>query len=361
MTAQQAPRLTSLSPGAGCACKLPLAKLEALFASLGPAGSGGDAGDGLAAAAGDLLVGAAEGDDAAVLRLDAGRALVLTTDFFTPIVDDPGDWGQIAAANALSDVYAMGGRPLLAVNLAAWPADGLDIAILGEVLRGGARVAARAGCLVVGGHTIDDPVPKYGMAVVGTADPARLITLDRAAPGDALILTKAVGTGVIATALKRAAADAAAVAAAVASMTLLNAGASEAALAAGVRAGTDVTGFGLLGHLHRMLAASGAAARVHAAAVPLLPGAAGLAAAGFVSGGTRANAERMRDVASLDEAIPPELAVLLHDAQTSGGLLLAAPAAAAGGLLGELRRRGLPAAAVGEVTRGEPGHIRVDA
>ena len=215
---QPAPRLTSLSPGAGCACKLPLAKLEALFASMG---------DGLdemgrvamGPASGDLLIGAAEGDDAAVLRLDDERALVLTTDFFTPIVDDPGDWGRIAAANALSDVYAMGGRPLFAVNLAAWPGDGLDIAILGQVLRGGAQVAAQAGCFVAGGHTIDDPVPKYGLAVVGLADPERLMTIDRAAPGDQLILTKALGTGVIATALKRRAAPADAVLAAVASMT----------------------------------------------------------------------------------------------------------------------------------------------
>ncbi|MBV9094293.1 MAG: selenide, water dikinase SelD [Streptosporangiaceae bacterium] len=361
MIADQSPRLTSLSPGAGCACKLPLAKLEALFAAMGTASPAAGDSSGLAAAAGDLLVGAAEGDDAAVLRLDADRALVLTTDFFTPIVDDPGDWGRIAAANALSDVYAMGGSPLLAVNLAAWPGDGLDIAILGQVLRGGAEVAAQAGCLVVGGHTIDDPVPKYGMAVVGLADPDRLVTIDRAAPGDMLILTKALGTGVVATALKRGAADAQAVRAAVASMTLLNAGASEAALAAGVRAGTDVTGFGLLGHLHRMLAASGASARIAAPAVPLLPGAAELAAAGFVSGGTRANMERMREVTSLDEAIPGELAVLLHDAQTSGGLLLAAPPGTAPALLGDLRSRGLPAALIGVVSAGDPGHIQVHA
>jgi selenide, water dikinase len=346
--ADQTPRLTSLSPGAGCACKLPLAKLEALFAAMDP----------VSPASGDLLIGAAEGDDAAVLRLDAGRALVLTTDFFTPIVDDPEDWGRIAAANALSDVYAMGGRPLFAVNLAAWPADGLDLAIFGRVLSGGAQVAAEAGCFVAGGHTIDDPVPKYGLAVVGLADPDRLMRIDRAAPGDRLILTKALGTGVIATALKRGAAPAAAVTAAVASMTLLNAGASEAALAAGVRAATDVTGFGLLGHLHRMLAASGVAAQVRAAAVPLLPGAADLAA-GFVSGGTRANIERMRPVTRVDPAIPDELGVLLHDAQTSGGLLLAAPAAAAPALLGDLRARGLPAALIGEVTAGETGHIDV--
>ncbi len=353
----QAPRLTSLSPGAGCACKLPLAKLEALFATVaGPDAHGVPA---MGPAAGDLLIGALEGDDAAVLRLDDERALVLTTDFFTPIVDDPFDWGRVAAANALSDVYAMGGRPLFAVNLAAWPGDGLDLALLGQVLRGGAQVAAQAGCFVAGGHTIDDPVPKYGLAVVGLAHPDRLMTIDRAAPGDQLILTKAVGTGVVATALKHGAAPEAALAAAVASMTLLNAGASQAALAAGVRAATDVTGFGLLGHLHRMLAASGVSARLTATAVPLLPGAAELAAAGYVSGGTRANTDRMRAVTTLGAAIPAELAVLLHDAQTSGGLLLAAPPAAASALLGELRAQGLPAALIGEVRSGETGHIEV--
>jgi len=210
----------------------------------------------------NVLVATAGRDDAAVYRIAPDRALVATVDFFTPIVDDPYTFGQIAATNSLSDVYAMGGRPLFAVNLAAWPGDGLDIAILGQVLRGGAQVAAQAGCFVAGGHTIDDPVPKYGLAVVGLADPAALMTIDRAAPGDQLILTKAIGTGVIATALKRGMPDPEVVAAAVASMTLLNAGASRAALAAGVRAATDVTGFGLLGHLHRMLAASGAAARI---------------------------------------------------------------------------------------------------
>jgi selenide,water dikinase len=347
--ADPTPRLTSLSPGAGCACKLPLAKLEALFATM----------DNIVPAAGDLLIGTAEGDDAAVLRLDDERALVLTTDFFTPIVDDPGDWGRIAAANALSDVYAMGGRPLFAVNLAAWPGDGLDVAILGQVLRGGAQVAAGAGCAIAGGHTIDDPVPKYGLAVVGLADPGALLTIDRAAPGDRLILTKAIGTGVIATALKRGTPPPGVVAAAVASMTLLNAAASQAALAAGLRAATDVTGFGLLGHLHRMLAASKAAARIDAAAVPLLPGAAELAAAGFVSGGTRANTARISPFTRLDPAIPEALAVLLYDAQTSGGLLLAAPAPAAPALLGDLRARGLPAALIGEVTHGEPGYIDV--
>jgi len=352
------PRLTSLSPGAGCACKLPLAKLETVFASLG--GLAPAAGD-LAPAAGDLLVGALEGDDAAVLRLDPGRALVLTTDFFTPIVDDPRDWGAIAAANAMSDVYAMGGRPLFAVNLAAWPGDGLPLEMLAAVLRGGAEIAAAAGCLVAGGHTIDDPVPKYGMAVVGLADPDRLMTIDRAAPGDRLILTKPLGTGVIATALKRATAPPGVLRAAVDSMTRLNSGASEAALAAGVVAATDVTGFGLLGHLHRMLAASGVAAELDAGQVPLLPGAAELAADGYVSGGTRANIARMTDEVTVNGDVPPEVIVLLHDAQTSGGLLLSVSPAATGRLLDDLATRGMTPAVIGQVVPGAPGRIAVRA
>jgi selenide, water dikinase len=324
-----------------------LAKLEAVFAAMGS----------IEPASGDLLVGALEGDDAAVLRLDGDRALVLTTDFFTPIVDDPGDWGRVAAANAMSDVYAMGGRPVLAVNLAAWPGDGLPLELLAQVLRGGAEIAASAGCLVAGGHTIDDPVPKYGMAVVGMADPDRLITIDRAAPGDRLILTKPLGTGIVATALKRGTVDDRVLRTAVASMTLLNAGASEAALAAGVRAGTDVTGFGLLGHLHRMLTASGAAAEITAGQVPLLCGAAGLAAAGYVSGGTRANIARMNDVLTVVGDVPPEVVILLHDAQTSGGLLLATPPAAAASLLADLTSRGLTAATIGKVVAGPAGRI----
>jgi selenide,water dikinase len=343
--ADQTPRLTSLSPGAGCACKLPLAKLEALFATMGD----------IPKAQGDLLIGAAEGDDAAVLRLDDERALVLTTDFFTPIVDDPGDWGRIAAANALSDVYAMGGKPLFAVNLVAWPGDGLDIAILGQVLRGGAQVAAEAGCAIAGGHTIDDPVPKYGLAVVGLADPDKLMTIDRAKPGDQLILTKPIGTGVIATALKRGAPPQAVIEAAVASMTRLNAAASQAALKAGVQAATDVTGFGLLGHLHRMLCASNVAAKLCPAAVPLLPGAAGLAAAGFVSGGTRANTARISPHTRIDPAVSAELSVLLYDAQTSGGLLLAVPEPAVPALLADLP----DAALIGSVISGQAGHIDV--
>jgi selenide,water dikinase len=360
-------RLTSLSHGAGCACKLPLAALDELMGSLGPGVLGG-AGQFPSGLPGDpdgaqfpagLLVGAAEGDDAAVLRLDDDRALVLTTDFFTPIVDDPGDWGRIAAANALSDVYAMGGRPVLALNLTAWPGATLPLSILAEVLRGGAAVAASAGCLVVGGHTIDDPEPKYGMAVVGFASPDRLFTIDAARPGDTLVLTKAVGTGVVATAHKRGAAAPGVLRAAVDSMTTLNAAASEAALATGVTAATDVTGFSLLGHLHRMLRASGAAAAVSAGAVPLLPGALELTAAGFVSGGTRNNIAYLEPWTSVAAAVPPDVAVLLQDAQTSGGLLLATPDPNA--LVAELRRRDVLAAVIGQVTAGPAGRIEVTA
>jgi selenide,water dikinase len=349
-TAPELPRLTALSHGAGCACKLPMATLERLLGSVaqGPAPAG-DA---------DLLVGAAEGDDAAVLRLDDRRALVLTTDFFTPIVDDARDWGRIAAANALSDVYAMGGRPLMALNLTAWPA-ALPVELLAEVLRGGAEVAGQAGCPVVGGHSIDDPEPKYGLAVVGLADPARLLTIARARPGDRLVLTKPLGTGVVATAIKRGDPDPAAVAAAVASMTALNRDAAEAALAGGVEAATDVTGFGLLGHLHRMLRASGAAGEVDAARVPFLPGAAELAAAGFVAGGTRGNEAYLRDHVELEPGLPPVVATLLCDAQTSGGLLLAVPPGRLGGLVADLRRRGIEPAVVGRVVRGRPGRIGV--
>ena len=351
-------RLTSLSHGAGCACKLPLAALDQLMATLGP-GTGGPGA--LTAAAGDLLVGAAEGDDAAVLRLDDDRALVLTTDFFTPIVDDPRDWGRVAATNALSDVYAMGGRPVIALNLTAWPGQTLPIELLAQVLRGGAEAAAAAGCLVVGGHTIDDPEPKYGLAVVGMADPNRLMTVDRARDGDLLVLTKPIGTGVIATAHKRGAARPDVLAGAVDAMTTLNGPASEAALRAGVQAATDVTGFGLLGHLHRMLRASGMAAEVWADQVPLLPGAAELAAAGFISGGTNANMSYLAAVADIDPETDPVTAVLLHDAQTSGGLLIAVPAAGVDALRADLRAAGAEAALVGTVEAGEPGRIAVRA
>jgi selenide,water dikinase len=349
VTVEPTTRLTSLSPGAGCACKLPMGSLEQLVRVVCESPRAGDA---------EVLIGLAEGDDAAVLRLDSERALVLTTDFFTPIIDNPYDWGRIAAANALSDVYAMGGRPLVGLNLAAWPAARLPIEMFAEVLRGGADVAAEAGCAVVGGHTIDDPVPKYGMAVLGIAHPDRVFAVASAVTGDLLIVTKPLGTGVIATAVKRGSPDPVSVRAAVESMTQLNRSASEAALAAGVEAATDVTGFGLLGHLHRMLRASGVSAEVYADRVPLLPGALELVAQGYVSGGTRANIEFLSDSVDVQQGVSEEVSVLLHDAQTSGGLLLAARPPAAD-LLRRLAAHDLTAAVVGRVVAGPAGRIVV--
>ena len=298
-------RLTQYAAGGGCACKIPPGELEDVVRGLT-----GDAGP-------DLLVGLDDGDDAAVVRVDARTAVVATADFFTPVVDDAYDWGRIAAANALSDVYAMGGRPVVAVNLVGWPRDVLPAELLREVLRGGAGVAREAGCHVAGGHSIDDPEPKYGMAVTGIADPQRLLRNDSALPGLPLTLTKPLGVGVL---NNRHKATGQAFPHAVASMVQLNRSAAEAALAGGAVAATDVTGFGLLGHLLKMMRASGTTAVVDAAAVPYLEGARESLADGYVSGGTRRNLDWVRPhlCATVDE----DEQLLLADAQTSGGLLV---------------------------------------
>ena len=298
-------RLTQHARGGGCACKIPPGELEDLVRGL------------TGEASPDLLVGLDDGDDAAVVRLDARTAVVSTADFFTPVVDDAYDWGRIAAANALSDVYAMGGRPVLAVNLVAWPRDALPTELLAQVLAGGAAVAALAGCPVAGGHSVDGPEPVYGMAVTGVVDPDRLLRNDAARPGLPLTLTKPLGVGVLNSRHK---ATGEVHRHAVESMAALNAKASAAAVAAGARAATDVTGFGLLGHLLKMMRASGTTAVVDAAAVPYLDGAREALADGFVSGGTRRNLEWVRPHlrSTADE---PEL-LLLADAQTSGGLLV---------------------------------------
>ncbi|SNR36318.1 selenophosphate synthase [Haloechinothrix alba] len=348
---EPAMKLTSLSQGAGCACKLPLAKLESMFSSLGA---------NLESATGEMLVGASEGDDAAVYRLDDDRALILTTDFFTPIVDDAYDWGRIAAANALSDVYAMGGRPIIAVNLTAWPGNDVPMEMLSDVLRGGADVAREASCFIGGGHTIDDAVPKYGMAVVGLAHPDQLFQIDQLRAGDELVLTKALGTGVIATSIKAGGASKEWIDGAVDSMTTLNADAGAVASSAGARAATDVTGFGLLGHLHRMARASGVAAEIDSSAVPTLPGAVDAVAAGFVPGGTKANTDHLSSVVSVADDVDSEMAVLLHDAQTSGGMLIAVPSGTdSAAVVAELRGKNLPAAVIGRAAAGTPGHVTV--
>jgi selenide,water dikinase len=346
---QQTVRLTAFSHGAGCACKLGPSDLATVMGMLGPRVGTDPA----------LLVGNETGDDAAVYRLDDRTALVFTTDFFTPIVDDAYDWGRIAAANALSDVYAMGGRPVLCLNLVGWPSGDLPLDLLARVLEGGASIAAEAGALVAGGHTIDDKEPKYGMAVVGLADPKRILTNAMAKPGDVLVLTKPIGVGVIATALKRGLIDVAGTSSAVATMVHLNRGASEAALEAGVHAATDVTGFGLLGHLHKMLLASGAAAEVEAASVPLLDGVRDLVAAGAVSGGTQRNMTFVEPATHFADGVPDDLRVLLSDAQTSGGLLVACPPNHLEALTEQLGNSGEIAAVIGSIQPGPPGEVRV--
>jgi selenide,water dikinase len=305
---------------------------------------------------GDVLV--SVGDDAAVYRLPDGSGLVQTVDFFTPIVDDPFDWGRIAAANAASDVYAMGGRPVLALNLVAWPVDDLPLELLSRVLEGGNKVAAEAGMAVVGGHSIHDPEPKYGMAVTGFVDLARLVR-NSTAPQDArLFLTKPLGIGLITTAIKRGAAEAGQVSAAVDTMTELNAAAAEAMVEAGVQAATDVTGFGLLGHLHGMLDASSVAAELEASAIPLLPGTLALAEREIVPAGTHKNFAYLERHVDWGELSRPEQLVLA-DAQTSGGLLMAVSEDRAEELGRALAARGVRAAEIGRTAAGPAGRISV--
>jgi selenide, water dikinase len=294
-----------------------------------------------------------------VFLLSPDRALVATVDFFTPIVDDPAAWGAIAVANALSDIYAMGATPLFGLNLVGWPRDRLPFDMLGELLGGAAEVAQRAGCLILGGHSIDAVEPTFGMAVIGEVHPDRMLTNAGACAGDRLVLTKPLGTGILATALKRDALLETGIAEAVRSMTALNDGASRAALRVGVSAATDVTGFGLVGHLTSMLEASKVAGEIAFDALPILPHARNLASRGIVPGGTERNLEAANDVEWAAELGAADR-YLCVDAQTSGGLLLAVPAENEAALLAALREEHTPAAAViGRVVAGKPGQIRV--
>ncbi len=314
-------RLTQYARGGGCACKIPPGELESVVANLfgdqpGVGDQPGASGNGWN---GELLVGLETGDDAAVVRIANGTAVVATADFFTPVVDDAYDWGRIAAANALSDVYAMGGTPIVAVNLLGWPRDVLPLELVTEVLRGGLDVTREAGCQLGGGHSIDDPEPKYGLAVTGIADPDRLLRNDTGKPGIPLTLTKPLGVGVL---NNRHKSTGERFTHAIESMVSLNRDAAVAAVAAGITTATDITGFGLLGHLHKLARASGVTAVVDTAAVPYLEAARESAAEGYVSGGTKRNLDWVRpylDAGSTDEQ---EL-LLLADAQTSGGLLVA--------------------------------------
>jgi selenide,water dikinase len=306
-----------------------------------------------------VLVDAATRDDAAVFLLSPERALVSTVDFFTPIVDDPSAWGAIAVANALSDIYAMGATPLFGLNLVGWPREQLPFEVLGKVLEGAAQVARRANCLVLGGHSIDSVEPTFGMAVVGEVHPDRMLTNAGACAGDRLVLTKPLGTGILATALKRDALLETGMTEAVRSMTTLNDGAARAALRIGVSAATDVTGFGLLGHLTNILEASKVAAEIAFDSIPLLPHARSLASRGVIPGGTERNLAAAERVEWGSELTATDR-YLCVDAQTSGGLLLVVPPEHEAALVAALVEEQTPAAAViGRIVAGTPGTIRV--
>jgi selenide, water dikinase len=313
----------------------------------------------------DLLVGSATGDDAAVWRVDATRAFVSTVDFFTPLVDDAFTWGAIGAANSVSDVYAMGGKPLMALNIAAWPRDRLPFDLLADALAGASSVAALGGWVVAGGHTVDGPEPMFGQSVLGEVLIDQIMTNDRGRVGDVLVLTKALGTGTITTALKRSSVDdiqrgwlKPAVDAAVASMSRLNSASSAAAVRAGVRAATDVTGFGLSGHLHKLALASGVEAQIDLLQVPTLPMTHEILAKGYVPGGTGRNLEFVEGSMVLERSAVDAHRVLA-DPQTSGGLLLCVRPERVDALCAELLAAGDLAAVIGSLVDGTPGRVVV--
>lgn len=299
--------LTSFAAGGGCACKIPPGQLETAVHGL------------VGMADPNVLVGLDDGDDAAAVRISDDEAIISTTDFFTPVINDPYDWGRIAATNALSDIYAMGGTPLTAINIVGWPNDALPLEVLTEVLRGGMDVATAAGIAVTGGHSIKAPEPFYGMAATGTVHPAKLMRNDAAQPGLPLTLTKPIGVGILNNKHKK---TGEVFGPAIDAMTTLNRDAAQAAVAAGARAATDVTGFGLLGHLYKMMRASGTAAVIDYASVPVLEGAREALAEGFIPGGSRSNLDWVRPHVAAGAGIGEDELVLLADAQTSGGLLV---------------------------------------
>lgn len=340
-------RLTELSSCAGCAAKLGAAELRSVMERVSPATDD------------RVLVGYGTSDDAGVYLLREDLALVVTVDFFTPIVDDPYDFGRIAATNAFSDVYAMGGRPLTALNIAAFPEE-LDLRILSRILDGGASVARNAGAAVLGGHTIKDAEPKYGMAVTGIVDPERIVTNAGARVGDVLVLTKPLGTGILTTALKRGAIAPHGLDEAVKWMTELNAGASQAMLSAGAQAATDVTGFGLLGHAENLARGSSVRLSIDAMAVPFMSGVLDLIARGYAPGGTRHNADTHAAFTDFAPAVPDSVRIGLSDAQTSGGLLISIAPESLTRLSRDLIDHGALAAVIGEVREGAGILVRAD-
>ncbi len=308
----------------------------------------------------NALVGHTTGDDAAVYRIADDRALVVTADFFTPIVDDPYDFGRISATNALSDIYAMGARPLFVLNLVGFPRTLLGDGILDEILRGGSDVTRALGIPTLGGHSIDDKEPKYGLVAIGEVHPDRMVTNSGAQIGDALVLTKPLGSGVIATALKKGEADEDVIATAVQVMTTLNQSAAETMVSVGVKAATDITGFGLLGHLRGMMSASATSATLQAASIPILPGARELAEAGHIPGGTRRNLDDLAPDLDFADSIDEVSRTLMVDAQTSGGLLMCVPPNRLTALLTGLKGDVPSAFVIGKVVPGQPGTIRIE-
>jgi selenide,water dikinase len=344
-------RLTAYASGGGCATKIPQSDLAAILAALP-----------IAATSPQLLVGADTSDDAAVYRLNDDIALVVTTDFFAPVVDDPGDYGAIAAANALSDVYAMGGTPLLALNIVAWPGeDVLPPWVLADVLRAGAEVVRDSGAVLAGGHSVRDQEPKYGLAVVGTVHPARITSNTRGRPGDVLVLTKALGTGIVSNATKLGEAAAEVTAAAVASMRSLNRDAAQAAARCEVRCATDITGFGLLGHARNIARGSQCGVEIDAASLPVLPGVPELIEAGLIPGGSRRNLAFADEWTHWDHGVAHLHRVVATDAQTSGGLLLAVSPEKSDELTRAIRDGGGIAATVGRLIDDAAGTVRVRA
>ena len=307
----------------------------------------------------NLLVGTETGDDAGVYRINDQQALVFTVDFFPPIVDDAFDYGAIAVTNALSDIYAMGGVPLVGLNVTGFPV-GLPKEVLGEILKGGAAKAREAGCLIIGGHTVDDQEPKYGMAAVGLVEPGKQITNSGAQPGDRLMLTKPLGTGIITTAGKQGVADSQVMARAVEVMSTLNRASSEAMRSVGANAATDVTGFGLVGHLHSMMVGSNASAHIRLSSLPVIDGVWDLLEKGVAPGGTHRNLDGVGQNVDWDSGISDNARLLVCDAQTSGGLLMSVPAGSVDRMLAELSSNGVEGACiVGEVTAKDDAPIHV--
>lgn len=301
----------------------------------------------------NVLVGNSTSDDAGVYLLDDDRALVQTVDFFTPIIDDPFHFGRIAAANSLSDVYAMNGVPITALNIMAFPEFELPLDMMAEILRGGADIAAEAGVAIIGGHSVDDREPKYGLSVTGLVDPKNIWRNVGARPGDALVVTKPIGVGVLATALKKGLADDAVTENIVSVTTSLNARARDAAQGFEIHACTDITGFGLLGHLRELVAGSGVAATIFATHVPLMPRMLEFIDGGIVPGSTKRNRDFVADLVRFDDAVPANLRIALADSMTSGGLLFALPKTQASELLKRLEAHGVPSPAViGEIHQG---------